>query len=248
LPNKRTFLSAFIIAGLTTKIVAEVIHEVLGHGTFVLLFGGSIRTVHISLLWPYELSYITWSLPRSSASEALVWVYSGGILACAVVSFVAQVFILSRKEVWWPSALFLFWLAFWTLTNSAGYLLFGGLALFGDVHELVRLGALSSVLSVALGAAVFAVGFFTLSEILRSELRKLVSWKAAGSAVCCFWLLVPLLFLVAWANPERGSPVTAFPLAFLPALFSFAFERFLTSSEKKPDDRPDNVPEEQGGT
>ena len=107
MPSKRTFLSAFIIAGLAAKIVAEVIHEVLGHGTFVLLFGGSVRTVYISVFWPYELSYITWSLSGSSASEAMIWVYLGGILACAVVSFVAQVFILSKKEIWWPSALFL---------------------------------------------------------------------------------------------------------------------------------------------
>ena len=41
------------------KVLGEVVHEVMGHGVFVLLFGGDIIRVHIAFLWPYEFSYIS---------------------------------------------------------------------------------------------------------------------------------------------------------------------------------------------
>jgi len=45
-------------SGFVMKILSEVVHEVFGHGLFVLLFGGEITGLRISVLWPYELSRI----------------------------------------------------------------------------------------------------------------------------------------------------------------------------------------------
>lgn len=55
------FISVFVILAFSMKIVGEVIHEIMGHGSFVLLFGNEISNVHILILWPYELSHISWS-------------------------------------------------------------------------------------------------------------------------------------------------------------------------------------------
>ncbi len=55
--NRMKFLSIFLSIGFIMKILGEVIHEVMGHGLFILLFGGTITRVHISILWPYEPSF-----------------------------------------------------------------------------------------------------------------------------------------------------------------------------------------------
>ncbi len=55
--NKRAkFLVPFLCFAFIMKGISEFVHEVMGHGFFVLLFGGQITSVHISLTWPYELS------------------------------------------------------------------------------------------------------------------------------------------------------------------------------------------------
>ena len=80
------FILAFLIAGFMMKIVGEAVHELLGHGSFVLLFGGHVTSFYISLLWPYEFSYVGWSIPSASPDQ-MAWVIGGGILVSATVSF-----------------------------------------------------------------------------------------------------------------------------------------------------------------
>jgi len=55
---KARFLAEFLLIAFIMKIAGEFVHEVFGHGLFVLLFGGRIIQVYLSILWPYELSYI----------------------------------------------------------------------------------------------------------------------------------------------------------------------------------------------
>ena len=52
------FFAEFLTTALVMKIMGEFVHEFMGHGLFVLLFGGRIIQVYLSILWPYELSYI----------------------------------------------------------------------------------------------------------------------------------------------------------------------------------------------
>jgi hypothetical protein len=243
LQGRKAFLAIFIVVGFVVKIVAEFVHEICGHGFFVLLFGGTIKEVYISVLWPYELSYIEWSLPSSISSGQMALVFAGGILACVCVSFLTQAFLLVKKQIPWYFAATLFWLAFWTLVNSTGYLIIGGLTSFGDVKELIALGVLTSLFSLIIGFIIFVVGFIALSWILRKILTELFTLKRASLGISLFWLILPVLVLVMLANPERHLQVAYLPLTFIPALLSFVIEYFLVLSKQKANASPDNVAE-----
>lgn len=241
--GKKAFLVVFVVVGFVMKLVAEFVHEVCGHGLFVLLFGGTIKAVYISVLWPYEFSYIEW-LPIGFTSAQMAWVYVGGILVCLCMSFLIQVFLFVKKKTPWHLALMLFWLAFWTLINSTGYLIIGGLTSFGDVKELIALGVLTSLLSLATGFIFFAIGFIGLSWILRKILIDVFALKKASLGVSLFWLIIPVLVLVILANPERGLQVAYLPLTFIPTLLSFVIEYFLVLSKQQANASPDNIAEE----
>lgn len=97
--DKKGFFLRFLVAGFLMKKIAEIIHEIFGHGLFVLLFGGEIVNVHISILWPYELSYINWRLPSTVTHLQLVWIYAGGIVICLFVSFLVQTFLFLKRRL-----------------------------------------------------------------------------------------------------------------------------------------------------
>jgi hypothetical protein len=221
LQDRKTFLAVFVVAGFVMKMAAEFVHEICGHGIFVLLFGGTINSVYISVSWPYEYSYIDWSLPNNINSAQMALIYAGGILVCLFVSFLTQAFLFVKKKTPWYLALTLFWLAFWTFTNSTGYLIIGGLTPFRDAKELIALGVLTGPLSLLIGLAFFAIGFVALSWILRKILNELFASKRASLGVSLFWLIIPVLVLVMLANPERGLQVAYLPLTFIPTLISF---------------------------
>ncbi len=231
MPNKLTFFTTFATSGFILKIFSEFLHEVCGHGFFVLLFGGKITGLHISLLWPYELSRISWSFLGDVSPARLAWIYGGGILVCLLASFVAQAFLFLRKKVRWHFAVVIFWLAFWTLVNSTGYLMIGGLAPFRDVEELIGLGVLTRQLSLFMGFFFFALGFLGLSWILRKAFMEIYPSKKASICVSLFWLIIPVLVFVMIFNPERGLAWSYLPLSFIPALLSIVIEYFLFLSK-----------------
>jgi hypothetical protein len=240
---RKVFLASFAIIGFATKIVAEFVHEVLGHSLFVLLFGGEITNLYISVLWPYELSYVEWILPSASPLQ-LAWIYASGILICLILSFLIQAFLIWKGRVWFNFKIALFWLAFWALVSSTGYLLIGGLTPFGDVEELIRLGVLTSFFSLFIGLVIFTIGFVVLSTILRRIMLEIFPIEKVKLGVAVFWLIIPLLVAVMVASPERSLHVGYLPLAFVPAFASFLIERFIFASENKVDARPDYVAEE----
>ena len=242
--DKRVFLASFIVLGFVMKIVAEFVHEVCGHGLFVLLFGGEITSVHISFLWPYELSSIKLPPPNTFTSTQWAWIYAGGILACLCVSFLAQALLILKKKISWYFAITLFWLAFWTFISSTGYLVIGGLTPFGDVKELIRLRVLTAFLSLVMGFIMFVIGFFALSWILRRTLTEIFPLKKASLGVTLFWLIIPVLGAVMLASPERNFQIAYLPLMFIPSLLSFIIEYFLILSKQEAYANPDNVAEE----
>ncbi len=239
--NRRIFLVTFVAVGFLTKLISEFVHEILGHGPFVLLFGGTIESVCISVLWPYDNSYINWLMPSNITSVQTVLIYASGILVCVATSFAIQSFLLVKRNTPWCYALPLFWLGFWLLANSSGYLLLGGLAPFGDVYELIRLGALTNTLSLFAGFAVFLTGFLALSWILRGILTRTFSALKARFGVVLFWFIVPALFMVMQANPERNVKLAYLPLMLIPILASLVVEYFLISPKQGADKSPDNI-------
>jgi hypothetical protein len=175
------------------KIVGEVIHEIMGHGSFVLFFGNEISNVHISILWPYELSHISWS--GHFDNYQLIWVYAGGILVSLIFSFLIQILLISDliKNRMLSSGLL--WLALWTFLSSSGYLIIGGINPFGDVKNLIELGVLSSNLSSLLGLSIFIGSFLSISLILRDVLLRNEIIKddhQYRTALFLFWSVVPI--------------------------------------------------------
>jgi len=217
------FLMVFLSLGFVTKILGEVVHEVMGHGLFVLAFGGRITSVSVSLLWPYELSHIGFAPPPLGFlpwQEVLV--DGGGILMCLIVSFILQAILLlsfSKRGNWVVSSM-LFWLAFWTFINPAGYLVIGGLKPFGDVANLISAGVMTKELAFILGLLIFLVSLFSLSIILRNVLRKAGVNEEARWSIVLFWLIVPLLTLVSVVG--QGQPLLIALLGFIPALAACA--------------------------
>ena len=242
--DKKVFLALFIILGFVMKIVSEFVHEVCGHGFFVLLFGGEIISVYISFFWPYELSYINWSPLNTFTSTQRALIYGGGILACLCVSFLAQALLLVKKKISWYFTITFFWLAFWTFINSTGYLIIGGLTPFGDIKRLIGLGVLTSPISLVIGFIIFVTGFVGLSWILRGIFVEEFSPKKASLGVPFFWLIIPVLDALMLASSKRSLQMAYLPLMFIPSLLSFIIERFWILSKQEANAGPDNIAEE----
>jgi hypothetical protein len=217
------FLMIFLSLGFVTKILGELVHEVMGHGLFVLAFGGKITSIKISLLWPYKLSGIGFATPPDGF---LPWqralVDGGGILVCLIVSFVLQVILLRSlsKRANWVVSSTLFWLAFWTFINPAGYLVVGGIKPFGDVASLISEGVMTKQLAFILGLLIFLVSLFSLSIILRNVLRKAGVNQDARWSIVLFWLIVPLLTFFSVLG--LGQPLLIALLGFIPVLAACA--------------------------
>jgi hypothetical protein len=217
------FLMVFLSLGFVTKILGEVVHEVMGHGLFVVAFGGRITSIKISLLWPYELSGIGFAAPPGGFLPwQRVLVDGGGILVCLIVSFILQAILLSSvsKRAHWAVSSTLFWLAFWTFINPAGYLVVGGIKPFGDIANLISAGVMTKEFAFILGLLIFLISLFTLSIILRNVLRKAGVNEDARWSIVLFWLIVPLLTLFSVVG--LGQPLLIALLGFIPVLAACA--------------------------
>ncbi len=223
-----TAILAFLIAGFMMKIVGEAVHELLGHGSFVLLFGGRVTHFYINLFWPYGFSYIGWSIPGASPDQ-MAWVISGGILVSATVSFLIQ-FLLLLEQIRWQFYMSLFWLSFWCYINATGYLIVGGVLPFGDVEELIRLGVLISSFATVIGTTLFLTGFFILSEILRRTLTTFLREKTRWG-ILAFWFIIPALVGLNMAG--RGMfHFFLVPFSFIPILLSYLLEFQMKATKK----------------
>lgn len=217
------FIVLFIVLGFITKIPSEVIHELVGHGTFVAALGGVILEIHISLLWPYELSGILFNFPGGISELGLALVMSGGIVACLVTSFALQIVLSLRRSRYLWLELSIFWLAFWCLMNGTGYLIIGGFSPFGDVAWLIGHGFLDPVFSVVVGVFFFLIGFWLLSSILRRNLARVIPENRVGLGTTVFWFIVPLLVVfttLGWG----GIRFDYLAVSFIPILTSWLIE------------------------
>jgi len=226
-----SFIILFILLGFIMKIPSEAIHELVGHGIFVVVFGGVILGIHISLLWPYELSGILFDFPGGVSEVQQALVMSGGIVACLVASFALQaVLSLKRSEYLWLE-LSLSWLAFWCLMNSTGYLIIGGLAPFGDILWLIGHGFINPILSVVIGIFSFLIGFWLLSSILRRNLARVMPENRVRLGITVFWFIIPLL--VAFTTLGWGSIRFEYlAISFIPVLLSWLVENQLKRKKR----------------
>ena len=184
------FLTTFLVHGFLTKLISETLHEI-GHGIFVIIFGGKVLEIFISVLWPLQHSWIRWSLPENIGNYELSIIYAGGILLCLIVSFSLQAYLHLRRNPWIIS-LPLAWLSFWCFLNGVGYLILGGLTSYGDIKNLIKLGYLTNLSSVAIGLCLFAVGFPSLFKIFFNIFSEKLSEKRSMFAVAIFWMQIPV--------------------------------------------------------
>jgi hypothetical protein len=208
----------FAFTAFLTKLVSEFIHEVIGHGSFVLLFGGLVTEVKISLLWPYQLSHIEWAIPPLLDWQ-MAWIYAGGILATTLTFILVQVLLLPANPRW-EVAVTLNWLSFWCLMNAGGYLVVGAVYPFGDIAELVSLNALSSQQSLILGIVLIFVGFFLISRSLTVAVRLLLGiWAPLAPVI--MWSVLPLVVWLAMAGLGVFSHVVIVA-SFIPLVTAIA--------------------------
>ena len=214
----------FFVVALFMKIVGEVVHELLGHGIFVLVFGGEITKVHISLLWPYEFSSIWWSGNFEPWQMALT--SAGGILVSLLVSFLFQTLLLLERIKDWRLVTASLWLSFWTFLNPTGYLIIGGIKPLGDVAALISQGALTHATSFLSGVTLFAVAFISISKILADLLSNTTAVrkvKTLRNALTLFWLTIPIttLFMCIGTGQPLHDLAVFTVISCLPSLVAF---------------------------
>jgi hypothetical protein len=230
----RFLILIYFVSGLFTKLISEIVHELLGHGLFVILFGGQISNVYISILWPYELSHINWILPSLQQWE-LAWVYGGGILATGIMTLMIQLMLIVKKPRW-EISVFLAWIAFWSLINAGGYLIIGSVYPFGDVEQLLSLGVISSQISLVMGSLLVFLGFVTLSYSWQITLRPIIGdWAPAGYVM--MWSVLPIIVWLAMVGLGMFS-WTIFMMGFIPPIVSLIFAGI---QRRKPDNGPDKM-------
>ncbi|MHA1169296.1 MAG: hypothetical protein ACTSP4_09505 [Candidatus Hodarchaeales archaeon] len=218
--NELVIYSLFIMTGLLMKIAGEIVHEVLGHCSAVLFFGGKITGIYISLLWPLELSKVKWVIIDLDPMQKVL-VSASGIFACLLVSFAIQVVLILKKNVNGKVRVFLFWLSFWCFVNSTGYLIMGSFSPFGDVRELIDLGVLSAPIYLIVGSLFFLVGFYSLSQILRMIITPFHEDRINMYSFI-FWFIIPALTGLTVAS--NGLPVLLTLLGFIPVILSYLLE------------------------
>ena len=188
--------------------------------------------IHLSFLWPYELSYIGWSGSFMQWQQA--WIAGGGILVCLIVSGVLQALLLFKViNDWRLSTLFL-WVAFWVFINPTGYLIIGGVMPFGDIVSLIQFGVLTQLSSLLVGLIIFFVSFFSLSKIIIIQLtinhlvKNVIELRLS---LALFWTTIPILTAMACLGmrlPIHYLQIFMI-LSFIPLLGAILIPNFLQS-------------------
>jgi hypothetical protein len=205
----------------TLRIFSEIIHEVFGHGLVTILFGGSIEAVHISLITPFDTSYITLDQSNLTYEQYLIAV-SGGMIVDLTLSFLLQGILLLR-QLDWKLATPTIWLAYWTHSNDTGIIL--GNALTGgegDMTGLIEAGIISSSFALLLGIFLYFLGFFMISIIIRRLLVKnSIEKPKVKYYILIFWMIVPfniVLYII------RTGFVSTIIIGIIPVITSYILE------------------------
>lgn len=210
------FLLTFLFLGFLMKIASEFIHE-LGHASFVLMFGGRVLGMSISVEWPFTLSYTRWVLQNPSNIQiALISV--AGILFDVLTSISGQTLLRTRKKIQPFPAIALFWLSFWSYLSSVVYLVMGAFCPFGDILDLICAVPIPRFWIGALGAVLLTVNTYSLSMILKGIFSSVLRLRRASEMVSYFWALLHMFF-VSITIVKYGLPmppaVTATVLALI---------------------------------
>ncbi len=175
------------------KVVGEFIHE-MGHATFVLIFGGKLTGMSISVEWPFTMSSTMWEMQNSSRFQ-IGLISVGGILFDVMATVLGQALLISRKKISQFSAVALFWLSFWPYLGSVVYLVMGAFYPFGDILALTNVMETPRLWIGAIGIMLLITCTYSLSMILRGIFSRVLQTTMASEMVSYFWVLLHLFFV-----------------------------------------------------
>lgn len=219
----------FLFASFLAKIVVEILHEG-GHFLVVFLTAGRVEEVYISLLWPYESSYVIANVKGFLAN--LLFAVAGitvVILFCFIVAFIVMPKIRSidRKflVIIYP---FLVWFSFWGFLNALGYMVLGAFKPFGDIKAIISMLKISpmSFLSLAIILAVPLIIRISdeNAQMMNMLFPSLADKKWVGPLIWIFAIPVTLVVLIPGSSYNFNGNFVFFLLlllmSFLPFLFS----------------------------
>jgi len=224
------FLLTFLFLGFMMKIVSEFIHE-MGHASFVLIFGGSVTGMSISVEWPFTLSHTRWELQNPTDIQiALISV--AGIVFDVITTVLGQALLISRKKISQFSAVALFWLSFWTYLSSVVYLVMGAFHPFGDILALTKVIEIPRLWIGAIGIVLLISNTYSLSMILKEIFSRVLQTNKASEMVSYFWALLHLFFVLI-ILVKVGLPLPpsiAMPVLALIFVWSYITARWLVGS------------------
>jgi LEA14-like dessication related protein len=216
------FLLTFLFLGFMMKVVSEFIHE-MGHASFVLIFGGRVTGMSISVEWPFTLSHTRWELQNPTDIQiALISV--AGIVFDVITSLAGQTILRTRKEIRPFLAIAMFWLSFWPYLSSVVYLVIGAFYPFGDVLDLIGAVPLPQILIGTIGVILLISYTYSLSLILKDILSSALGLGNASEMVSYFWAILHMFFvsitIVKYGMPMPPSiTVTVLVLIFVWSIF-----------------------------
>lgn len=175
------------------KIASKFIHE-MGHATFVLLLGGTVTGMSISVEWPFTTSYTRWELQDPSSLQ-IGLISIGGILFDVLTTISGQAILVFKKKINQFSAVALFWLSFWSYLSSVVYLVMGAFYPFGDILALTNDIAVPRLWIGVVGFALLISNTYSLSMILREIFSGVLQTTKASDMVSYFWALLHFFFV-----------------------------------------------------
>jgi len=217
------FLLMFLFLGFTMKVVSEFIHE-MGHASFVLILGGRVTGMSISVEWPFTLSHTRWELQNPTDIQiALISV--AGIIFDVFTTLTGQTILRTRKDIRPFLAIALFWLSFWSYLSSVVYLVMGAFYPFGDILDLIGAMPVPQLWIGTLGVVLLVSFTYSLSLILRDIFSRVLGLVNASEMVSYFWAILHMFF-VSITIVKFGMPmpptiaVTALVLIFVWSFFA----------------------------
>jgi hypothetical protein len=215
--NKDDLLTLACLGALA-YIVADVLHEALGHGT---------------VAWLMHAHTITLSTVALSTEVQGRWLAAAGMLVNAAVG--ALLWLLLRRPRFSPATRFFLWAAMAQNLLDTGYLMYSGIANYGDWAQVIaglQPGWAWRVLLVLGGAAVYMfvsiamVGpaalrcFFPNAPADHTRLRRLfwTPYFAAGAISIAAGVLNPVDAKLIALSAAASSLGGASALVWLPAM------------------------------
>ena len=221
------FLLTFLFLGFMMKVLSEFIHE-MGHASLVLIFGGRVTGMSISVEWPFTLSHTRWELQNPTDIQvALISV--AGIIFDVFTSLTGQTLLRTRKDIRPFLAIALFWLSFWSYLSSVVYLVMGAFYPFGDVLDLIGVMPVPQLWIGTIGVVLLISFTYSLSLILRDIFSSVLGLVNASEMVSYFWAILHMFFvsitIVKYGMPM--PPTIAVTVLVLIFVWSFFAARWL---------------------